>query len=114
MPPQHRLPVTAELLSEPPRIEFSTAPPQLGHSGMLYQQPIVEGAPSDFFNLSGSANLSSSTLHHSLFEDWSSFTTTIVYGSFQISGAWDPALQGHNHVPNPGQSQDTGHNAGTR
>ncbi|KAH8884396.1 hypothetical protein GQ53DRAFT_399715 [Thozetella sp. PMI_491] len=111
-PAQHQSPVVSELPSDAQQLNFSGPPPPLSHTSMLYQQPIVEGTQADFFNLTSTANLSSSTLHHGLYEDWSSFTTTIVDEQFHMSGGWEHGLPAQNHGPNHIQNHGQGHSMG--
>lgn len=75
---------------------------RMDHTGMLYQQPIAEESQTDFYTIPN-PNVGASSLHHTLFEDWSSMTTTLVDDSFQLSAGWPGGLPSQN----PGQAHGT-------
>ena len=75
---------------------------RMDHTGMLYQQPIAEESQTNFFTIP-TPNVGASSLHHTLFEDWSSMTTTLVDDSFQLSAGWPSGLPSQT----PGQGHGT-------
>ena len=88
--------MAVDLPPNSPPMEFTTAP-QLNHTGMLYQQPLVEGIKTEFFPAASSAPMSASTLHHDLFEDWSSLNT-IASQPFTIPDMWGHTMQEQGHA----------------